>query len=71
MKGCDAPLEEQKPTDLFNFEQITHNNVLFQVWDLGGGKEIRKKWNLYFVNADNIIFVVDSSDHHRLGLLLY
>eukprot|EP00053_Salpingoeca_punica_P003809 m.45295 g.45295 ORF g.45295 m.45295 type:complete len:182 (+) comp12429_c0_seq1:297-842(+) len=56
------------PTIGFNVETVTYNNLKFQVWDLGGQTSIRPYWRCYYSNTDAVIFVVDSSDHERIGI---
>uniref|UniRef100_A0AC35TTG1 ADP-ribosylation factor-like protein 1 n=1 Tax=Rhabditophanes sp. KR3021 TaxID=114890 RepID=A0AC35TTG1_9BILA len=56
------------PTIGFNVEQVTYNNLKFQVWDLGGQTSIRPYWRCYYSNTDAIIYVVDSSDKDRVGI---
>jgi ADP-ribosylation factor-like protein 1 len=56
------------PTIGFNMETVIHKNVTFQVWDLGGQTSIRPYWRCYYENATAVIYVVDSSDHERLGI---
>ncbi|KAK0405679.1 hypothetical protein QR680_018133 [Steinernema hermaphroditum] len=56
------------PTIGFNVEQVTHKNIKFQVWDLGGQTSIRPYWRCYYQNTDAIIYVVDSADKDRMGL---
>ena len=55
------------PTIGFNVETVTHNNVKFQVWDLGGQTSIRPYWRCYYPNTQAIIYVVDSADAERLA----
>ncbi|KAF0298032.1 ADP-ribosylation factor-like protein 1 [Amphibalanus amphitrite] len=56
------------PTIGFNVEQVTYNNLKFQVWDLGGQTSIRPYWRCYYSNTDAIIYVVDSADRDRMGI---
>jgi ADP-ribosylation factor-like protein 5B len=51
-----------QPTIGSNVEEISHNNVKFQTWDLGGQESMRSVWDVYFLNTDGVIFVIDSSD---------
>jgi ADP-ribosylation factor-like protein 5B len=51
-----------QPTIGSNVEEILHNNVKFQAWDLGGQESMRSVWDVYYINTDGIIFVIDSSD---------
>ena len=41
---------------------MTHNNVKFSAWDLGGQERIRGIWSTYYSRTDAVIFVIDSSD---------
>ncbi|XWS62944.1 hypothetical protein CRYUN_Cryun06bG0054100 [Craigia yunnanensis] len=51
----------------FNAEAIEYKNRCFDVWDIGGQSKIRPLWKHYFLNAQGIIFVVDSSDRERIS----
>ncbi|KAH8961725.1 hypothetical protein BDL97_05G064100 [Sphagnum fallax] len=55
------------PTIGFNVETVQHNNIKFQVWDLGGQTSIRPYWRCYFPNTQAVIYVVDSSDIERMS----
>ena len=46
---------------------MTYKNIKFQVWDLGGQTSIRPYWRCYYPNTQAIIYVVDSTDHERIG----
>lgn len=48
-------------------ETVTYGNIKFQVWDLGGQTSIRPYWRCYYPNTQAIIYVVDSTDHERIG----
>jgi small GTP-binding protein len=54
------------PTIGFNVETVTHKNLSFTIWDIGGQDKIRKLWNYYFLNTTALIYVVDSNDRERL-----
>ena len=56
------------PTIGFNMETVSHNNVKFRVWDLGGQTQIRPYWRFYYPHTNAIIFVVDSADAKRFDL---
>mmetsp|Transcript_21039 Transcript_21039/g.51860 ORF Transcript_21039/g.51860 Transcript_21039/m.51860 type:complete len:181 (-) Transcript_21039:110-652(-) len=56
------------PTIGSNVETITHRNITFQVWDLGGQASLRDSWSLYYVDSACIIMVVDSADPERVQL---
>ena len=55
-------LVKTTPTIGSNVEEISYNNVKLQAWDLGGQESIRSIWNVYFVNTDAIIYVIDTHD---------
>lgn len=57
-----------QPTIGSNVEEVKHENVSFQVWDLGGQESLRANWATYFEETDAIIFVVDSSDQDNMVL---
>ena len=50
------------PTIGSNVEELTYNNVKFQAWDLGGQSSTRSVWDVYYMNTDAVVFVVDSQD---------
>jgi small GTP-binding protein len=50
------------PTIGSNVEEISYNNVKLQAWDLGGQESTRSVWDVYFVNTDAIIYVIDTHD---------
>jgi GTPase SAR1 family protein len=52
----------------FNVETVQHENLKFQVWDLGGQTSIRPYWRCYYSNTDAILYVVDSSDRDRISV---
>ena len=54
------------PTIGFNVETVEYRNVTFQVWDVGGQDKIRKLWRHYYTGSHGVIFVVDTSDRHRI-----
>ena len=55
-------LVQTTPTIGSNVEEISYNNVKLQAWDLGGQESTRSVWDVYFVNTDAIIYVIDSND---------
>ena len=55
-------LVKTTPTIGSNVEEISYNNVKLQAWDLGGQESTRSVWNVYFVNTDAIIYVIDTHD---------
>ena len=40
--------------------------IILAVWDMGGQKSSRRKWEEHFVGIDGIVFVVDSANQRRL-----
>ncbi|GJQ79000.1 hypothetical protein Trydic_g161 [Trypoxylus dichotomus] len=60
------PFEDVVPTVGFSVINLNYLNYKVEVYDLGGGSNIRGIWSRYFVDAHGIIFVVDSSDFSRL-----
>ena len=54
------------PTIGFNIEFIKHNDITFEVWDIGGSEEIRHHWPHFSKDKEGVIFVIDSSDANRL-----
>ena len=56
---------DTEPTLGFNVEVIEHNGLRLTMWDLGGQAKIRSCWSKYFLQANAVIFVVDSADTTR------
>merc|ERR1719436_195830 len=57
-----------QPTIGANFEEIKHNNVTLQAWDLGGQESLRQSWSIYYRDTAAVILVIDSCDHDRIKL---
>ena len=55
-------LVKTTPTIGSNVEEINYNNVQFQAWDLGGQESTRSVWDVYYMNIDAIVYVIDSQD---------
>jgi len=56
------------PTLGFNIRAFSLENApLLKVWDQGGTPSMRRYWPAYYAKAHAIAFVIDSSDHRRLG----
>ena len=55
-------LVKTTPTIGSNVEEISYNNVKLQAWDLGGQQSTRSIWDVYFLNTDAIIYVIDTHD---------
>ena len=58
-------LVKTTPTIGSNVEEINYNNVQFQAWDLGGQESTRSVWDVYYMNTDGIIYVIDSQDENN------
>jgi len=56
------------PTIGSNVEEVVWRNIRFVMWDIGGQESLRSSWNTYFVNAEFVIVVIDSTDRERLAL---
>lgn len=50
------------PTIGSNMEELTYNNVKFQAWDIGGQESTRSVWDVYYMNTDAVVYVIDSQD---------
>lgn len=57
-----------QPTIGSNVEEVKHDQITFQVWDLGGQENLRANWSTYFDETDAVIFVVDSNDQENVVL---
>ena len=55
-------LVKTTPTIGSNVEELTYNNVKFQAWDLGGQESTRTVWDVYYMNTDAVVYVIDSQD---------
>jgi len=53
------------PTVGASLERVKVRNLTFEVWDLGGQKQLRKIWDEYIRSADVVIFMIDSADRDR------
>lgn len=45
-------LVSTQPTIGSNVEEISHNNIKFQAWDLGGQESMRSVWDAYYSGVD-------------------
>lgn len=59
---------QTQPTIGSNVEEVKHDNITFQVWDLGGQENLRANWSTYFEETDAVVFVVDSNDQENMVL---
>ncbi|KAL1504061.1 hypothetical protein AB1Y20_010471 [Prymnesium parvum] len=55
------------PTIGFNVETVTHKNLHFVCWDVGGKDKIRPLFRHYYQNTQALIMVIDANDHERIG----
>ncbi|XP_056404796.1 uncharacterized protein LOC130296821 [Hyla sarda] len=54
------------PTIAINVETVEPvGNVIFTLWDIGGGNKMKQLYPLYYPDTDGVIFVVDSNDPER------
>lgn len=60
---------QTQPTIGSNVEEVVHNNIHYQMWDLGGQESLRSAWSTYYSGTHAIIMVVDSTDRDRIGLV--
>jgi ADP-ribosylation factor-like protein 3 len=63
---CNEDPTETAPTRGFNVKTVQADSFKFNVWDIGGQKEIRQYWDNYYENTDALIWVVDCADEPRL-----
>ncbi|NXD02650.1 ARL14 protein, partial [Certhia familiaris] len=55
------------PTIGFNVDMIeTGKDFTLTFWDVGGQKKMREFWSNFLEGTDGLLYVVDSSDKHRL-----
>ena len=58
-------LVKTTPTIGSNMEELQYENVKFQAWDLGGQESTRSVWDVYYMNTDGVIYVIDSQDENN------
>jgi ADP-ribosylation factor-like protein 3 len=63
---CNEDPSETSPTRGFNVKTIQADSFKFNVWDIGGQREIRQYWDNYYENTDALVWVVDCADEGRL-----
>ncbi len=56
------------PTIGFNVETVKHQNITWNIWDVGGGDKIRAIWRHYYEGSHAMIFIFDSQDKGRAEL---
>ena len=59
---------QTQPTIGSNVEAVVHDNVSFEVWDLGGQSSLRNAWQSYYKSSDAMVLMVDSTDRGRMNL---
>ena len=57
------------PTIGLNIENVSYGKLHLSVWDLGGQDTLRAYWRLYFSGATAVVFVIDSCDVERMGVV--
>ncbi|KAI3388899.1 hypothetical protein SNEBB_006732 [Seison nebaliae] len=56
------------PTIGFNVETVKPcKNLTMTIFDVGGQGKIRPLWHHYYQGTDALIYMIDSSDHERIG----
>jgi ADP-ribosylation factor-like protein 2 len=55
--------------DSDNKNESNNTTYHLHLWDIGGQSSIRAYWRNYFEQTDGLIWVVDSTDPHRLDLV--
>ncbi|SCU71741.1 ADP-ribosylation factor-like protein [Trypanosoma equiperdum] len=63
---CEEEVSDTFPTQGFNIQNITADELKFVVWDVGGQKSLRSYWRHYFDHTDALVFVIDSADMERI-----
>jgi ADP-ribosylation factor-like protein 2 len=66
MTFCGDDISEIPPTVGFNIKTVSVRDFKVNIWDVGGQKSIRSFWRNYFDTTDGLVWVVDSTDRHRL-----
>ncbi|KAH7817388.1 Arf1h [Monocercomonoides exilis] len=55
------------PTIGFNTEEVHYKKITFNIWDIGGGKEIRRLWHVYCEKMDALVIAIDTADVSRIA----
>mmetsp|Transcript_25055 Transcript_25055/g.34527 ORF Transcript_25055/g.34527 Transcript_25055/m.34527 type:complete len:352 (-) Transcript_25055:123-1178(-) len=55
------------PTWGFASENILEGKCKIDIYDLGGGKNIRKIWERYYAEVHGVVYVIDSADTERIA----
>ncbi|XP_060068488.1 ADP-ribosylation factor-like protein 2 [Ylistrum balloti] len=59
--------DEPRPTVGFNVKSVNMGSALFDFWDVGGSEVCREYWKQFLQSVNYIVWVVDASDHERIG----
>lgn len=62
----DCALFDQTDISLTHRENMESDHYKIDLYDLGGGKNIRKIWDRYYAEVHGCIFVVDAADSARM-----
>jgi small GTP-binding protein len=63
-----TPVTTTTPTVAFTLETVEVGKLRLQIWDLGGQRDLRPFWRLYYRKTDGVVFVIDSADRDRMEL---
>eukprot|EP00042_Codosiga_hollandica_P017453 m.48087 g.48087 ORF g.48087 m.48087 type:complete len:183 (+) comp47661_c0_seq1:22-570(+) len=55
------------PTQRAQQQQLQIGQLRLNAWDVGGHERVRALWQTYAIQANAIIFLIDSADRARLG----
>jgi ADP-ribosylation factor-like protein 6 len=69
LKPTSSRTETISATIGYQVEEFEKERVAFKVFDMGGAKKFRALWEMYFKEANAVIFVIDASDKLRLVLV--
>ncbi|XP_049776325.1 uncharacterized protein LOC126166016 [Schistocerca cancellata] len=57
-----------KPTEGFRVTSLQNKDVSLNIWEIGGGPNVRPYWSNFLQDTDLLVFVVDAADDHNLPL---
>lgn len=57
--------KETSPTFGFNSATVVQGKYKIELFDLGGGKNIRSVWKKYLAEVHGVVFIVDAADPQR------
>lgn len=61
-----SEIQTEMPTIGMNVKMAQNKHISFIGWYVGGSDKIRALWRHYYAMTNSIIFVVDSTDRHRI-----